>query len=138
MIAMAAGAGRSFRILYIEDNDQNFYLVEFILRAKGYEVRRARDGREGIALAKSVKADLILLDMQLPGLDGYATARELRRITELIETPIIALTSYAMTGDREKTLAAGCTGYMEKPIDPKNFVARIENYLQSPIHGENK
>ena len=71
-------------------------------------------------------------------MDGYATASELRTIPELAETPIVALTSYAMAGDREKTLAAGCTGYMEKPIDPKTFVVQIESYLHPSIRGENK
>ena len=135
---MGPHAGKSLKILYIEDNDQNFYLVEFILRAKGHEVRRARDGMEGIDLATSVKADLILLDIQLPVMDGYATARELRKKPELANTPIIALTSYAMTGDREKALAAGCTGYIEKPINPKNFAAQIDHYMESPIRMENQ
>ncbi|MDD1720221.1 MAG: response regulator [Methanoregulaceae archaeon] len=116
-------------ILYIEDNDQNFYLVNFILTAKGHEVSRARDGREGIDLAARMKPDLILLDIQLPVMDGYATARELRLNPELSAIPIVALTSYAMVGDREKALSAGCTGYIEKPIDPKIFSAQIEHYL---------
>ncbi len=116
-------------ILYIEDNDQNFYLVNFILSAKGYEVIRARDGREGIDLAISTKPDLILLDIQLPVMDGYMTARELKKYSGLAGTPIVALTSYAMTGDREKALAAGCTGYIEKPINPRTFVEQIEEYL---------
>lgn len=116
-------------ILYIEDNDQNFYLVRFILDKKGYSVVRARDGREGIDLALSAPPTLILLDIQLPVMDGYATARELRRHPGLANTPIVALTSYAMAGDREKALAAGCTGYIEKPINPKIFPAQIEEYL---------
>jgi two-component system, cell cycle response regulator DivK len=124
-------------ILYIEDNDQNFYLVNFILGAKGYEVIRARDGREGIDLAVTIKPRLILLDIQLPGMDGYATARELRTHPGLATTPIIALTSYAMAGDREKALAAGCTGYIEKPINPKTFTEQIEHYLIPAKPGDN-
>ncbi|MBN1255700.1 MAG: response regulator [Deltaproteobacteria bacterium] len=116
-------------ILYIEDNDQNFYLVSFILSAKGYEVIRARDGEEGIETAARCKADLILLDIQLPLMDGYAVARALRSNPELASTPIVALTSYAMAGDREKALEAGCTGYIEKPINPDSFVAQIEQHL---------
>lgn len=138
MIAMVEGAGKSLRILYIEDNDQNYYLVHFILGAKGHEVRRARDGMEGISLATAVKPDLILLDIQLPVMDGYAIARELQKKPELAKTPIIALTSYAMAGDREKALAAGCTGYIEKPINPKTFMLQIEQYLQPSTQGENK
>lgn len=117
------------RVLYIEDNDQNFYLVSFILGAKGYEVIRARDGREGIDLANAKNPRLILLDIQLPVMDGYATARELRKNPGQANTPIIALTSYAMPGDREKALAAGCTGYIEKPINPKTFIEQVERYL---------
>lgn len=118
------------KILYIEDNDQNYYLVNFILTARGYDVTRARDGCEGIESAKKDRFDLILLDIQLPGMDGYATARELRKDLGMSGTPIVALTSYAMAGDREKALAAGCSGYIEKPINPKTFTDQIEQYLK--------
>lgn len=124
------------KILYIEDNDQNFYLVKFILGVKGYDVIRARDGREGIDLAATADADLILLDIQLPVMDGYATARELRKNPGIAKIPIVALTSYAMTGDREKALAAGCTGYIEKPINPKLFTEQIKCYLLPESSGE--
>jgi CheY-like chemotaxis protein len=119
----------TIKILYIEDNDQNFYLVSFIMTAKGYSVIRARDGREGIDLAIQEKPELILLDIQLPIMDGYETARELRKIPGESTTPIIALTSYAMAGDREKALEAGCTGYIEKPINPKTFTEQVGHYL---------
>ncbi|MDV2482226.1 response regulator [Methanoculleus sp. Wushi-C6] len=122
-------------ILYIEDNDQNFYLVSFILGTKGHEVIRARDGREGIDLAVAMRPDLILLDIQLPVMDGYATARELTKCPGPAGTPIVALTSYAMAGDREKALAAGCTGYIEKPINPKTFTEQIEDYLTAGTAG---
>lgn len=135
---MAAGAGKSLRVLYIEDNDQNFYLVDYLLKANRHEVSRGHDGREGIHLATEIEVDLILLDIQLPVMDGYAIARELRKKPELAKTPIIALTSYAMTGDREKALAAGCTGYIEKPINPKNFTAQIERYMQPSTRGESR
>lgn len=118
-------------VLYIEDNDQNFYLVSFILRAKGWSVQRAHDGREGIDRATRLVPDLILLDIQLPVMDGYATARELRKIAGLSGIPIVALTSYAMAGDREKALAAGCTGYIEKPINPKTFTDQVLRYLEA-------
>jgi two-component system cell cycle response regulator DivK len=121
----------TIKILYIEDNDQNFYLVSFIMTAKGYSVIRARDGREGIDLATKEKPELILLDIQLPIMDGYATARELRKIPGVSTTPIVALTSYAMAGDREKALEAGCTGYIEKPINPKTFIEQVGIYLPS-------
>ncbi len=119
------------KVLYIEDNDQNYYLVDFILRANGHRVQRARDGVEGIDLVKKLDVDIILLDIQLPVMDGYSTARELRKRPELAGIPIIALTSYAMAGDREKALGAGCTGYIEKPINPKIFAAQIEHYIKS-------
>ncbi|HWL16960.1 MAG TPA: response regulator, partial [Opitutus sp.] len=76
--------------------------------------------------------DLILLDIQLPGMDGYAVARALRSIAALARTPIVAVTSYAMVGDREKSLAAGCNGYIEKPINPETFVAEVSRFLASP------
>jgi two-component system, cell cycle response regulator DivK len=117
------------KILYIEDNDQNFYLVGFILRARGHEVVWARDGQQGLESAAQIRPDLILLDIQLPIMDGYAVARALREDRELAAAPIVALTSHAMPGDREKALAAGCTGYIEKPIQPSSFALQIEQFL---------
>ena len=117
------------KILYIEDNTQNFYLVNFILTAAGCEVLWARDGPEGVEKAARGWADLILLDIQLPAMDGYAVAQALRGNPALARTPIVALTSYAMAGDREKALAAGCTGYIEKPINPGTFAAQVEQHL---------
>ncbi len=119
-------------ILLIEDNEQNRYLTTFLLTQHGYKVEAAVDGPHGIELARTLKPDLILLDIQLPVMDGYAVARALRDIEALGETPIIAVTSYAMVGDREKALAAGCTGYIEKPIDPETFVAEVERIGCSP------
>lgn len=116
-------------ILVIEDNEQNLYLVTFILEKSGYRVVKARDGRKGIELACEVKPALILLDIQLPLMDGYTVARELRMNSELVDVPIVAVTSYAMTGDREQALAAGCTGHIEKPINPETFIRDIEQYL---------
>ena len=124
------------RVLYVEDNDQNFYLVNYILEANGYEVVRAKDGLEGVELARTVDPRLILLDIQLPVMDGYATARELRTIPGLVDVPVVALTSYAMAGDREKALAAGCTGYIEKPINPTTFAEEIASHLgKAPVGG---
>ena len=117
------------RILVIEDNEQNLYLVTFILERHNYEVHAARNGQEGIELSAAVKPDLILLDIQLPGMDGYAVAGRLRTNPELQRVPIIAVTSYAMAGDREKALGAGCTGYIEKPINPDTFMLQIEEHL---------
>ncbi len=116
-------------ILVIEDNEQNLYLIRYILEDRGHEVHAAMDGQTGIEMAASLKPDLILLDIQLPIMDGYDVAKGLRRNPDLAETPIIAVTSYAMPGDKEKALAAGCTGYIEKPIDPDRFDAQVETYL---------
>lgn len=113
-------------ILLIEDNEQNRYLATFLLEQRGHRVVSAVDGPAGIAAAATLRPDLILLDIQLPRMDGYAVARALREIATLCDTPIIAVTSYAMVGDREKSLAAGCTGYIEKPINPETFLSEIE------------
>ena len=110
-------------ILLIEDNEQNRYMATFLLEQNGYNVISAPDGPQGIEMARTLAPDLILLDIQLPGMDGYAVARGLREIESLRDTPIVAVTSYAMLGDREKSLAAGCNGYIEKPINPDTFAA---------------
>ena len=119
-------------VLLIEDNEQNRYLATFLLERHGYRVVGAADGARGIELARSFVPELVLLDIQLPTMDGYAVARALRGIESLRRTPIIAVTSYAMIGDREKALDAGCDGYIEKPIDPDTFVAEIERVRVSP------
>jgi len=119
------------KILVIEDNEQNMYLTTFILEKHNYQVLQARNGVDGIALASQEKPDLILLDIQLPVMDGYTVARELRKNIELQKVPIVAVTSYAMPGDREHALEAGCTGYIEKPINPETFISQINQYLQT-------
>ncbi len=121
------------RVLIIEDNEQNLYLATFILERHGFEVCAAQDGEAGIAVAARIEPDLILLDIQLPVMDGYAVARVLRSNPDLARIPIVAVTSYAMAGDREKALAAGCTGYIEKPINPDTFIAQLEQYLPETV-----
>ena len=116
-------------ILLIEDNEQNRYLVTFLLQQRGFQVTAAVDGRSGIAMARSLRPELILLDIQLPELDGYAVARLLRADEQCRHIPIVAVTSYAMEGDREQALAAGCDGYIEKPINPDTFVGEVERQL---------
>ncbi len=123
-------------ILLIEDNEQNRYLATFLLEKFGYQVTPAADGQIGIETAKKFVPDLILLDIQLPLMDGHAVARALRQLEPLNDTPIVAVTSYAMVGDREKCLAAGCNGYVEKPINPETFVAEIEAFFKThPTQG---
>ena len=116
-------------LLIIEDNPQNFYMMRFLLEKNGFAVIGAENGREGIEKALHHKPQAILLDIQLPEMDGYAVAGELKKHAELDGVPIIAVTSYAMVGDRERILAAGANGYIEKPINPDTFVAEIAGYL---------
>ncbi len=115
--------------LLIEDNEQNRYLATFLLERHGHDVKSAIDGISGIQLAQDLLPDVILLDIQLPTLDGYSVARSLREIEALKNTPIIAVTSYAMPGDKEKALEAGCTGYIEKPINPDTFLSEVLAFL---------
>jgi len=116
-------------ILLIEDNEQNLYLTTFLLEHGGAQVVAARSGAEGIALAGRIKPDLIVLDIQLPQMDGYAVARALRQNQALGKVPIVAVTSFAMVGDRERVLAAGCNDYIEKPINPDTFNNQILAHL---------
>ncbi len=117
------------RILVIEDNETNMYLISFILKKTGYEVIEARSGEEGVELAIKEKPDLIIMDIQLPGIDGLEATQKIRESEADGEIPIIALTSYAMIGDKEKALAAGCTGYIEKPINLDTLMGEIKKYL---------
>ena len=117
------------RILVVEDNPQNMYLMRFLLEANGFTVLEAADGQEGIEMASRERPDCILLDIQLPKLDGYGVAVRLREDPALAATPIIAVTSHAMMGDREKALSSGATDYVEKPIDPETFVEQIRRHL---------
>jgi two-component system, cell cycle response regulator DivK len=123
------------RILIIEDNEQNLYLTRFILEKGGLEVDTAGDGRTGLDTAWSRSPDLILLDIQLPGMDGFAVAQALRADSRTAATPLVALTSYIMPTDRVRVLEAGCDGMMEKPIDPRTFLDDVLVYLEN--HREN-
>jgi two-component system, cell cycle response regulator DivK len=120
------------KILLIEDNPQNRYLAKFLLEQRGHEVVQAESGPQGLELAARICPDLILLDIQLPGMDGYAVARALKSDPQLQRIPIVAVTSYAMVGDREKSISAGAEGYIEKPINPETFVAEVEQFLRPP------
>jgi two-component system cell cycle response regulator DivK len=117
------------KILIIEDNEQNLYLETFILQKNGHDILQARNGEAAIALANQMHPDLILLDIQLPGMDGYRVAQQLRKNPSIATIPIIAVTSYAMAGDRERILEAGCTSYIEKPINPDTFHVEITQFL---------
>ena len=117
------------KILIIEDNEQNLYLATFLLEKQDYDVVQARNGHRGLELAVSENSDLILLDIQLPVMDGYEIAGRLKQAEETKSIPIIAVTSYAMAGDRETILATGCEGYIEKPIDTDSFVEQVRGFL---------
>lgn len=117
--------------LIIEDDDNNMVLITDLLAQGGYGTRQARSGEEGVARALAEPPDFIILDIELPGIDGYEVLRRLRS-SELGDTvPIIAMTSYAMAGDRERLLAAGCAGYIEKPIDPMAVLDQIRDILEA-------
>jgi two-component system, cell cycle response regulator DivK len=118
------------RILVIEDNEQNIYMITYLLEHAGFEVLQARNGREGIESAIEHHPDLIILDIQLPEMDGYEVAERLRNKPALGPVPIVAVTSYAMVGDKERVLEAGCTGYLEKPIDTSTFVDSIARHFE--------
>jgi two-component system, cell cycle response regulator DivK len=117
------------KILIIEDNAQNMYMLTYLLESENYEIIQAFSGITGINAAKNIKPDIILLDIQLPEMDGYTVAVKLRENEELKKTPIIAVTSYAMPGDREKAIESGATGYIEKPINPDTFISQMKSFL---------
>jgi two-component system cell cycle response regulator DivK len=118
-------------ILYIEDNPGNRLLVKRILEVEGYKVVEAISGLDGLSVAESMHPDLILVDINLPELDGYELTRRLKQIRHLASVPIIAMTANVMKGDREKSLAAGCDGYIQKPIDVDQLPVQVANYLQA-------
>ena len=119
------------RILYIEDNPDNMTLVKRALEARGYEFLWAQNGTVGVEMAEAQQPDIILLDINLPDIDGYEVARRLRNSgrTSLVYVPILAVTANALRGDAEKALAAGCDVYMAKPINIRELWARVEGFL---------
>jgi len=118
------------RVLVIEDNDNNMELITFILQKNGFETLRAITGSQGFEAARREKPDFILLDVQLPDIDGYEVLKRIRSAETTTTVPIIAVTSHAMAGDRQKLLAAGCNGYIEKPIDPINVIHEIRVVIE--------
>jgi two-component system cell cycle response regulator DivK len=119
----------SKRILVVEDQEDNRTIMRDLLTANGFEVIEAVTGEEGVAAAAREKPDLILMDIQLPGLDGYGATRQIKSNADVKDTPIIAVTSYALSGDDEKAFAAGCDGYVTKPFSPRALLAKIREFL---------
>ncbi len=118
------------KILHIEDSPENRMLVRALLEPEGYTVMEAEDGLSGIEAALREVPDLVLLDLNLPGVDGYEVGVILRSFPTLAKTPVVAVTAYAMEGDRQRTLVAGCDGYIAKPIDPDLFPRQVEEFLR--------
>jgi CheY-like chemotaxis protein len=116
-------------ILYIEDNEDNLYMLTRRLRRRGYDVLTARDGEAGVEMAKSSLPDLILMDLVLPMMDGWEATRVLKSSPATMAIPVIAVSSHAMSGDRERALAAGCDDYHTKPIEFERLVISIDSYL---------
>src|SRR5690242_18474270 len=117
------------RILVIEDNPANLELMTYLLQAYKYETLAADDGETGLALAQSERPDVVVCDIQLPRMDGFEVVRRLKLETETRAIPVIAVTAFAMVGDRDRALAAGFDGYIGKPIVPETFVSQVERFL---------
>ncbi len=119
----------SRRILVVEDQEDNRRILRDLLASAGYEMTEAVTGEEGVALAETSRPDLILMDIQLPGLDGYEATRRIKANPALRPIPIIAVTSYALSGDDRKAYDAGCDAYVTKPYSPRQLLAKIREYL---------
>ena len=117
------------RILIVEDQEDNRMIVRDVLSSAGYDLIEAVNGEDGVKLAHSERPDLILMDIQLPIIDGYEATRRIKGSAELKSIPIIAVTSYALSGDQAKARAAGCDGYVSKPFSPRELLARVREYL---------
>ena len=122
--------GMSKRILVVEDTEDNRRILRDLLTNAGFELIEADDGEKCVAMAAERRPDLILMDIQLPIIDGYEASRRIKANLELRHIPIIAITSYALAGDEEKTAAAGCDGYVAKPFSPRQVLAKIREFLE--------
>lgn len=129
-------AGLGKRILYIEDNPENRMLVKRVLEVEGYTIALAQDARSGLAEALRLPPDLILMDINLPEVDGYTLTERMKAEPALKHIRVIALTANVMKGDRERTLAAGCDGYIQKPIDVDELPQQIARFLIQPSISE--
>ena len=116
-------------ILVVEDHDDNRRIMRDLLSATGYQVIEAHTGLKGVSAAQNHRPDLILMDIQLPGIDGYEATRRIKSIPELKTIPIVAVTSYALSGDDKKAFAAGCDDYVTKPFSPRELLKKVQNFL---------
>jgi CheY-like chemotaxis protein len=121
------------RILVVEDNPANLALMDYLLRAFGYTVISATDGDQGIVVAIRERPDLILMDLQLPTITGFEAAHRIRASSPAASAPIVAVTAFAMVGDRERVLGEGFDGYISKPINPETFITQIEAFLPQSL-----
>jgi len=121
------------RVLVVEDNDANLYLMRFIFEKYGFHVLVAESGAEGVERAITEKPDLIIMDIQLPDMNGYEAAKKIRESDADGDIPIVVLTAYAMAGDREKALAAVCNGYIAKPINSETFMEEIKTFMTTQV-----
>jgi CheY-like chemotaxis protein len=121
------------KILYVEDNEDNIYMLERRLKRAGFDVLIARDGAEGVAMARTELPALILMDMGLPVLDGTEATRKIKADPETKHIPVIALTAHAMNGDREKAMASGCDDYDTKPVELPRLLGKIEALLRAKL-----
>ena len=119
----------SKRILVVEDQEDNRQILRDLLGMAGYDMVEAHDGAEGVAKAAEHKPDLILMDIQMPAMDGYEATRQIKANPELTSIPVIAVSSYALAGDEEKTRAAGCDGYIAKPFSPRQLLGKVRELL---------
>src|SRR5215472_2767766 len=119
------------RILLVEDNDNNRYLAQFLLEREGFSVAVATNGKQALEAARLAKPDLVVMDIQMPEMDGYETAERFKSDPALAEIPLVGVSSFAMAGDRAKALKVGFSGYIEKPINPDTFAAEVSKFLNS-------
>lgn len=120
---------KPFKVLYIEDDLANRILVRRVLEAEGYQVVEAENGPEGLEMARAERPDLVLVDISMPDMDGYKVATHLRAMPEVSGVPVIALTANVMKGDRERSLEAGCSGYLQKPLDVDLLPKQLASFL---------
>jgi two-component system cell cycle response regulator DivK len=123
----------SKRILIVEAQEDNRRILRDVLSTVGYDLIEAFNGEDGVRLAQTERPDLILMDIQLPKMDGYEATQQIKSIAELKTVPIIAVTSYALSGDEAKARAAGCDGYIAKPFSPRELLAKIRKYLSDEV-----